>query len=221
MKEKIINLSAKNRPYSSFFGPIHKFLVEKYTPLVSQYTETYVLTGLTLVWSGLVFLTGLLVTNRAGFFIALASLIFLQFITDIFDGAVGRFKNTGLIKWGFYADHFLDFIFCVSLIFAYTSFLAINKANLFLIFTLTLLFIAYELLMCLLNDGNLNANGYYGFGTIEMRFLFILMNLGLIFIELPNINKIIPFLLAPGFLFLFFQVWRTQRQLWQEELKRK
>ena len=45
--------------------------------------------------------------------------VVLQYLTDLFDGAVGRARSTGLVKWGFYMDHFLDFIFQCALIFDY------------------------------------------------------------------------------------------------------
>ena len=44
-------------------------------------------------------------------------MIVLQYLTDLFDGEVGRQRNTGLIKWGFYMDHFLDYLFLSSLVF--------------------------------------------------------------------------------------------------------
>ena len=220
MKEKIINLSAKNRPYSSFFGPLHKYLVEKYTPFLAEYTETYILTSLTFLWSCLVFLVGYFVNDRGLFFLSLASLIFFQFLTDIFDGAVGRYKNSGLVKWGFYVDHFLDFTFTIALIFAYSNFFQLNQLNLFLIFSLTLLFMAHELLLAILKAGRLNSNGYHGFGTIELRFSFILLNILLIFIKIEKVDTIITLFLVPGFIFLFFQVFRTQRKFWLQELKK-
>ena len=36
--------------------------------------------------------------------------------TDSFDGALGRRRDTGIPKWGYYMDHLLDFVFmwCVS-----------------------------------------------------------------------------------------------------------
>ncbi len=35
----------------------------------------------------------------------------LQWFTDSFDGALGRHRDTGIPRWGFYMDHFLDFVF--------------------------------------------------------------------------------------------------------------
>jgi phosphatidylglycerophosphate synthase len=32
------------------------------------------------------------------------TVIVFQYITDLLDGEIGRKRNTGLIKWGFYMD---------------------------------------------------------------------------------------------------------------------
>jgi hypothetical protein len=39
-----------------------------------------------------------------------------QWFTDCLDGALGRYRDTGIPKWGYYMDHFLDFVFmCIAL----------------------------------------------------------------------------------------------------------
>jgi phosphatidylglycerophosphate synthase len=40
--------------------------------------------------------------------------VFLHYITDALDGALGRFRNEGYIMWGYYADHCFDAIYQVS-----------------------------------------------------------------------------------------------------------
>ena len=45
---------------------------------------------------------------------------FLQYISDVLDGAVGRYRDTGLVKWGFYMDHLLDYMFLASVIIGYS-----------------------------------------------------------------------------------------------------
>jgi phosphatidylglycerophosphate synthase len=46
--------------------------------------------------------------------------IVAQYITDSLDGAVGRYRGSGLVHWGHYVDHLLDFVFLCSVIFSYT-----------------------------------------------------------------------------------------------------
>lgn len=47
-------------------------------------------------------------------------MLFLQWFTDSFDGALGRFRDTGIPKWGFFMDHFLDFVFMSSIFIGYS-----------------------------------------------------------------------------------------------------
>lgn len=46
-----------------------------------------------------------------------SGMIVLQYLTDLFDGELGRQRDRGLVKWGFYMDRFLDFLFLCSLVF--------------------------------------------------------------------------------------------------------
>jgi phosphatidylglycerophosphate synthase len=47
----------------------------------------------------------------ASFFIA------TQWIFDCLDGAIGRLRKEGFIKWGFYMDHLFDYFFMSSIVF--------------------------------------------------------------------------------------------------------
>lgn len=72
---------------------------------------------LTLVWSFLNPVFGYLAQSNLQWLWMVWVMIVFQYITDLFDGAVGRKRRTGLIKWGFYMDHFLDYVCFCSLIF--------------------------------------------------------------------------------------------------------
>ena len=105
----------------SLLGPIEKRFVNRWVGTIPKRLETYHLTMMTILWSALVILSAWQ-AQKAGYIIwfwGVSIAIFLQYLTDLFDGAVGRERNTGLVKWGFYMDHFLDFIFQCALIVAY------------------------------------------------------------------------------------------------------
>ena len=93
----------------SFLGGPEKYLVKRFTKYVPL--ETYHLTLLTLVWSALVLVAGYLAQKNIDWLWLTVAAIVLQYITDLFDGAVGRYRKTGLVKWGFYMDHYLDYVF--------------------------------------------------------------------------------------------------------------
>ncbi len=46
-------------------------------------------------------------------------MIALQWFTDHLDGKLGKFRATGLARWGFYVDHMLDWFFIASIVIGY------------------------------------------------------------------------------------------------------
>lgn len=86
-------------------------------PKIPESIETYHLTMMTLVWSLINICLGFLARMHLKFLWLVSLMILFQYLTDLFDGELGRQRNTGLIKWGFYMDHLLDYIFLCSLVF--------------------------------------------------------------------------------------------------------
>ena len=86
-------------------------------PKIPEKIETHHLTLMTLVWSVGNVIIAFFARSDHAFLWLVSLLILMQYLTDLFDGELGRQRNTGLIKWGFYMDHFLDFIFLCSLVF--------------------------------------------------------------------------------------------------------
>ena len=86
-------------------------------PRIPDNIETYHLTLLTLLWSLINVILGCYAKDNLQVLWLVSILILFQYLTDLFDGELGRQRNTGLIKWGFYMDHFLDYIFLCSLVF--------------------------------------------------------------------------------------------------------
>lgn len=147
-------------------------------------------------------------------------LIVLQYITDLFDGAVGRSRDTGLIKWGFYMDHFLDYIFLCSLVMAgyliapeglgfyYVLLLALSggfMVNSFLSFAATNAFEIYS----------------YGFGPTEMRIGFILINTVIILTGTEHFPYTVPLVCLGCFIGLTVMVVRSSRNLWALDMEKK
>jgi hypothetical protein len=42
-----------------------------------------------------------------------SAMIFMQYATDHYDGKLGKYRGTGLVRWGYYMDHLLDYFFPV------------------------------------------------------------------------------------------------------------
>ena len=106
-------------------------------PKVPQFINGRNLTWATALWSILIILFGWLTKYSICWLWGISVLIIVQYITDSLDGALGRYRNSGLINWGHYVDHFLDFIFLCSVIISYVF---IIPDQLFLLLILLALF---------------------------------------------------------------------------------
>ncbi len=101
---------------NSLLRPIEKKIVIKLGNLVPKWIGTKILTFLALFSSFIVFI-GYYLSTKNPLFLLLANLgILLQWIFDCLDGHIGRKRNEGFVKWGFYMDHFFDYLFFCSLI---------------------------------------------------------------------------------------------------------
>lgn len=82
----------------SLFGKLEKKLVEKYVDKIPKKIETYHLTLSTLAWCAFIVLFGYLAGHYNTHWLwGTSIMIVFQYLTDLFDGAVGRHRNTGLI----------------------------------------------------------------------------------------------------------------------------
>lgn len=101
----------KKETFVSPTAALEKRFVTYWTPRIPQWLETYHLTLMTIVWSAGVLLFGWLAREDPRWLWPSSGMIFLQWLTDCFDGSVGRHRKTGLKLWGFYMDHLLDYFF--------------------------------------------------------------------------------------------------------------
>ena len=74
----------------SIFSPWERRFVAKYVTRVPRFLETYHLTLLTLVWCALILVFGWMAKSNIQWLWMVSVMIVFQYITDLFDGAVGR-----------------------------------------------------------------------------------------------------------------------------------
>jgi phosphatidylglycerophosphate synthase len=147
-------------------------------------------------------------------------LIFLQWVTDSLDGAVGRYRNTGLIKWGYYMDHFLDYIFLCSILIGYS--LMLPDSYKYLQFFLLAIFGAFMVNSFLaFAASNKFRISYLGIGPTEVRLMFIAVNTLLIFLGKTHLAGALPYVLVASVFGLCVVVYRTQKELWQIDMEAK
>ena len=200
-------------------GPERR-LVARFVGSVPRGIETYHLTLLTVLWSGLILLFGWLARGEIRWLWLISAMIVCQYVTDLFDGAVGRLRDTGLVKWGFFMDHFLDYVFLCALI---TAYYLVAPGEYAVWFMLLLGLTGAHMVHSFLSFAATNEFriAFYGVGPTEMRIVFIGINTFIIFTWPRYYEVTIPLLTLGVLLGLVYAVFCTQRRLWQIDMAAK
>ncbi len=198
-----------------------KKLKDNLVPLVPKWLETNHLTLLTLLWCALIIMFSFLARYNIHFLWVVSFSIFGQYISDLLDGEIGRRRNTGLIKWGYYMDHFLDYLFLCSILIGYG--LMVTDPNKYLLFYILALFGGFMVnsFLSFAATGAFRIS-YMGVGPTEVRLIFIIVNTIIIF--LPDsfmTEKVLPYVLAGSTFGLFLTVYQTQKELWKIDMENK
>ncbi|GAK56277.1 putative phosphatidyltransferase [Candidatus Vecturithrix granuli] len=210
----------KKLPIISLTGSLERQLIEATIHKIPRWIEGYHLTLMTIVWSaGLIFFGYLAQWNRHWLWCS-SLMVFLQWFTDSYDGALGRLRDTGIPKWGYYMDHFLDYIFLCAVFIGY-SFL-LHQENLRGLFVLLTIFTAFMLNSYLsfaaTNEFKIT---FLGFGPTEIRILFMLFNTYLIFFGSEFVEKHIQYIIPMVLIVLTIVVFRTQKYIWNIDMNEK
>ena len=210
----------KKAPLVSPLAAVEKRFVTYYAVKFPAWIEGYHLTLMTLAWTAGLILFGWL-GRRSLHWLWLSSLmLFLQWFTDCFDGALGRLRETGLRRWGYYMDHFLDYLFMSAIFIGYTF--LVGPDSQFLLFILMLLYGAM-MVHSFLEYGATNRFKitYLGLGPTEVRLLFIILNTLIIFWGPGLLVRILPWMAAVFALALCLIVYRSQKAIWALDMEEK
>ena len=189
-------------------------------PLVPKWLETNHLTLMTLPWCGFILLFSYFARFNIHWLWGVSAMIAAQYVTDLLDGAIGRQRNTGLVKWGFYMDHFLDFAFLCAILIGYAILMPqAHRTGLFFVMALFAGFMVNSFLS--FGATNRFQIAYLGMGPTEMRIVFILINTLLIVFGARWLTAALPYTLAGATFGLFFTVYRTQQELWRVDMAAK
>ena len=204
----------------SLFTPWEKKLVARYVGKIPGSIETYHLTLSTIIWSGIIILSGYLAQDNLHWLWLASLMIVFQYITDLFDGAVGRHRNTGLVKWGYYMDHLLDYFFLCSILICYMFFIPVDfrYVQFFLLAILGGYMVNSFLAFAATNEFEIS---YLKIGPTEIRLLFIIINTLFIIFGKTYLNFTLPFSFAAVTIGLIIVVYRTQKMLWQIDMDSK
>src|SRR3989338_9365029 len=206
---------------TSILGSLEKKCIVAFAPKVPHWIETYHLTYLTIPISLCLVLFGFFAQWNISWLWGSSIMIALQWVTDSLDGAVGRLRNTGLIRWGYYMDHFLDYIFLCSILIGY-SFIIPNGHFLYLLFFVLAVFGAFMvnsyLQFAATNEFKIS---YLGIGPTEVRLIFILINTLFIFFGKTYLAFSLPYILLFSLLGLILVVGKTGKYIWNMDMEHK
>ena len=202
----------------SILYDLEQRLVKWGTPKIPKRIETWTLTYMTGIWAIGALAFGYMSQFNIHWLWGSSAMLILQYITDLFDGAVGRMRNTGLVKWGYYADHFLDYIFMCCILIGYSFFIPDQYGILFFIMMIYGAFMVNSFIhFAATNDFTIS---YLGFGPTEARIGFIAINTMLIIFGKVFLSQFLPHLLAIAFIALCVVVYKNQKILWDMEMRK-
>lgn len=205
---------------TSFLAPLERRLAPVVIPRIPAWLETHHLTMLTLLWSLLILLFSYFAATNLKWLWLVSLMIILQYVTDYYDGKVGKYRNTGLARWGYYMDHLLDYFFLSSIIIGY-AFILPEKSRYQLLFMLAV-FGAYDLstFLAFAATDRLQIS-YLKFGPTEFRLAVVVINTLLIFYGTRQMINGLKYVNAGAVVGLCLLVYKTQKQIWRLDMEQK
>ena len=110
---------ADRKHSDSFLAPLERALVARLMPLIPGWIHTQHLTLMTIVWTLQVVGASALARRDSRWMWAVSVAIAFQYLTDAIDGKVGKLRGDGLVRWGYYMDHLLDYAFLSAILIGY------------------------------------------------------------------------------------------------------
>jgi len=189
-------------------------------PKIPLSVETYHLTFTTVIWSIGVLLFGWLAASNIHWVWGISLMILLQYVTDLADGEVGRRRNTGLIKWGFYMDHFLDYLFLCCLVAAGFMFAPASLGIWYMALVVILggFMVNSFLSFAATNDFEIY---HYGIGPTETRLVFIAINAYIAVFGTNEFSWLLPVICLVCAVGLIINTWQIHKKLWAIDMANK
>jgi archaetidylinositol phosphate synthase len=205
---------------TSFLTPLERRLAIKVLPKIPSWLETYHLTMLTLVWSSLIIFFSYLAAKDLRWLWGVSAMIFMQYVTDHFDGKVGKYRGTGLVRWGYYMDHLLDYFFLCSVIIGYAFILP--ERSRYQILIMLAIFAGYEVstFLAFAATDRLKIS-YLKFGPTEFRMALIVINALLVQYGTRQMSNGLKYVNAGAAIGLALMIYRTHKLIWEMDMKLK
>jgi phosphatidylglycerophosphate synthase len=205
---------------TSFLTPLERRLAVRVLPRIPSWLETYHLTMLTLVWSGLILFFSYLAKNDLRWLWGVSAMVAMQYVTDHYDGKIGKYRGTGLVRWGYYMDHLLDYFFLCSVVIGY-SFILPERSR-FQILIMLAIFAGYEVstFLAFAATDRLKIS-YLKFGPTEFRLALIVINALLVQYGTRQMVNGLKYVNIGAAIGLALMIYRTHKVIWELDMKQK
>ena len=176
---------------TSPFRNLERSIIEKLCTLAPPFIGTKILTFLGLLSSAGILMSYYL-CRRSYCFLFLASFfIIMEWIFDGMDGAIGRARDEGFEKWGYYMDHLFDYFFLASVVFGIYFLFPRESLQVLLLFFITSAYMVSFFLMHDASDEPEFKISFWNFSPIEFRLLGVLVREpGRVFSRVQLIDKV-------------------------------
>lgn len=212
------DFAGAHKTNTSFLSPLERRLAPLVIPRIPSWLETHHLTMLTLLWSLLILVFSFLAARNMRWLWMVSVMIALQWVTDHYDGKVGKFRNTGLVRWGYYMDHLLDYFFLCSVLIGY-AFILPESSRLQLMIMLAL-FAAYDFSTFLAFSATDELKiSHLKFGPTEFRLALIIINGLLIMFGTRYMISGLKWVNVGAAVGLVFLIYGTQKKIWAHDMK--
>jgi phosphatidylglycerophosphate synthase len=210
----------KKAPMKTLLAKYERKLIDKNVSRFPGWIQGYHLTLMTIPLSAGLIIFGYLARQNYAWLWGSSIMIFLQGFTDSFDGALGRLRDTGIPKWGFFMDHLLDYVFMCSILIGYSFlFEGLNRQLIYLLIPVFGCFMVSSYL-------SFGATGefkitYLAAGPTEIRIYFIILNFLIMIFKTAWLTKILIYLFPVSIVVLCVVVYRTQKYIWKMDMQAK
>ena len=205
---------------TSFLTPLERRLAIRVLPRIPSWLQTYHLTMMTLIWSAMILLFSYMAANDLRWLWMVSLMVFLQYVTDHYDGKIGKYRNTGLVRWGYYMDHLLDYVFLCSIIIGY-SFILPDKSR-YQILIMLAIFAGYEVstFLSFASTDKLKIS-FMKLGPTEFRLAVIVINALLVEYGTKKMINGLKYVNIGAAIVLAIIVYQTHKVIWQMDMREK
>jgi phosphatidylglycerophosphate synthase len=216
-KEEFAGASKIN---TSFLTPLERRLAPIVLPRIPTWIESYHLTMLTLLWCALILGFSYLAARDLRWLWIVSLVLIFQYVTDHYDGKLGKYRDTGLTRWGYYMDHLLDYFFLCSVIIGYAFILPERLSYQWLL--MLALFGGYEMstFLAFAATDRLKIS-YLKFGPTEFRFALVAINTLVVLFGKRYMISGLKYVNVGAAVGLGLLVYQTHRSIWKIDMEQK